>query len=116
MESGRSVTLLADRDLILGQCSIARHHRILIAAANDGLLLWESLRRVPEGLAAALVDSAEAREALLRFSATLDEYEQPLIAVSPALPSPEEAEKYFSCPAFDHILARQPWRSSSGGP
>ena len=112
LESGRSALLLADRDRIIGQCSIARHHRILIAAANDGLLLWESLRRTPEGLAAALVDSAEAKDALHRFSVILDESEQPLAAVTPGglLPSPEEAEAYFSCGLFDHILAREPWR------
>jgi putative ATPase len=112
LESGRSAILLADRDLILGQLSIARQHRILVAAANDGLLLWESLRRVPEGLAAALVDSEGAKEALLKFAVTLDEIEQPLVAVAPAgnLLSPEEAEGAFSCRVFDHIVAREPWR------
>jgi putative ATPase len=112
LESGRSAILLADRDLILGQLSIARHHRILVAAANDGLLLWESLRRVPEGLAAALVDSEGAKEALLRFSVTLDEIEKPLVALAPAgnLISAEEAEEAFSSRVFDHILAREPWR------
>jgi len=112
LESGRSAILLADRDLILGQLSIARQHRILVAAANDGLLLWESLRRVPEGLAAALVDSEGAKEALLKFAVTLDEIEQPLVAVAPAgnLLSPEEAEEAFSCHVFDHIVAREPWR------
>ena len=112
LESGRSSLLLADRDKILGQCDIARHHRILIASANDGLLLWESLRRCPEGLAAAMVDNAAAKEALLKFSAALDEPAQPLAAVIPGglLPSPEEAEKSFSCAVFDHILAREPWR------
>jgi putative ATPase len=120
LESGRSALLLADRDRILGQCAVARHHRVLIAAANDGLLLWESLRRAPEGLAAAVVDSADARNALLRFSAAFDSgkiglspEEQPLIAVSGALlPAPEEAEEAFSCRVFDHILAREPWRRS----
>jgi putative ATPase len=112
LESGRSAILLADRDLILGQINIARHHRVLIAAANDGLLLWESLRRAPEGLAAALVDSESAKEALLRFAVMLDEIEKPLAAVAPAglLLSPEEAEEAFSCRLFDHILAREPWR------
>ncbi|MDR2631413.1 MAG: AAA family ATPase [Spirochaetaceae bacterium] len=112
LESGRSALLLSDRDLILGQCSPARHDRILIPAANDGLLLWESLRRVPEGLAAALVDTETAREALLRYAALLDESEQPQIAVFPSgkLPAPEEAEALFSSPLFDHILAREPWK------
>jgi putative ATPase len=112
LESGRSALLLSDRDRILGRCSPARHDRILIPSANDGLLLWESLRKVPEGLAAALVDTETAREALFRYASMLDEGEQPLIGVFPPgkLPAPEEAEALFSTPVFDHILAREPWR------
>jgi putative ATPase len=111
MESGRSALLLQDRDLILEQNKISRHDRILIAAANDGLLLWECLRRCPEGLTAALTDTASARDALIRFAeaSALDESEKPLIAVfaDNALPSPEEAEAAFDCPVFDHILVRE---------
>jgi putative ATPase len=114
LESGRSALLLADRDRILEKCAIARHDRILIPAANDGLLLWESLRRVPEGLVAALVDSEAAREALLRFSSVLDEVEAPCIAVSGGpLPSPAEAEEFSGSPVFDHVLSREPWRRLS---
>jgi putative ATPase len=119
LESDKSALLLADRDLIMGQSTIARHHRVLIAAANDGLLLWESLRRTPEGLTAALVDSAGAKEALFKFSAALGSadlspIEQPLVSIVPngLLPSPEEAEDAFACRIFDHILAREPWRRS----
>jgi putative ATPase len=116
LESGRSALLLADREAILGQCRISRHDRILIPAANDGLLLWESLRRTPEGLSVALVDSDAAREGLLRYAASLDELEQPVIVVFPgtALPSPEVGEALFSCSAFDHILVREPWRRGAG--
>ena len=112
LESGRSAKLLSDRDLILNQNNINRHDRILIAAANDGLLLWEGLRRAPEGLAAALVDTAAARDALLRFASTMDETDKPLVAVYPdgRIPSPDEADGFFSCRVFDHIIAREPWR------
>jgi putative ATPase len=130
LESGRSALLLSDRDAILGQCAIVRHDRILIGAANDGLLLWECLRRAPEGLSAALVDTESARETLLRYARTLpgtepaspapggpDEPEAPRIAVFPAggLPAAAEAEEWFSCALFDHILAREPWKKGFGG-
>jgi putative ATPase len=117
LESGRSALLLADRDAILGQCSIARHDRILVAAASDGLLLWESLRRTPEGFTAALVESPAAREALLRYAAGLDEIEQPVIAVreKPGLPESAEAGTLFGCCRFDHIIAREPWRRGFAG-
>ncbi|MDR3171288.1 MAG: AAA family ATPase [Treponema sp.] len=116
LESGRSALLLADRDAILGQCSIKRHDRILIPAAHDGLLLWESLRRTPEGLTAALVDSETAKEALLRYAVSLDEPEQPEIGVYPngRLPSPEEADALFAAHTFEHILVREPWRRGGG--
>jgi putative ATPase len=121
LESGRSGRLVSDRDAIFAGSSIARHDRILIPEAEDGLLLWESLRRVPEGLAAALVDTPVAKEALLRYAASLDECEQPQIAILGAgkLPRPEEAEAWFSSPVFDHILIREPWKrgfpDSAGG-
>ena len=116
LESGRSALLLDDRNLILGQCSLERHHRVLVAAANDGLLLWEALRRVPEGLAAALVDGEAPREALLRYADMLDEVERPLVAVQEGmpLPAPQDADAWFDCHSFDHILARQPWRRGFG--
>jgi putative ATPase len=118
LESGRSALLLADRDAILGLSAPARHHRLLIGAANDGLLLWESLRRAPEGLTAALTDTGAAREALLRYAAALDEPEQPVIACYPPgrLPEPEEAAALFSTPVFDRILAREPWRRGFAPP
>jgi putative ATPase len=114
LESNRGALLLKDRDAIFNAASPARHGRVLIPLADDGLLLWESLRRCPEGLTAALVSSESAREALLRYAAALDQVEQPSIAVledtPPALPSPEQAAEWFSAPEFDHILIREPWR------
>ena len=112
LESGRSALLLGDRDLILNESKAARHDRVLIFAGNDGLLLWESLRRCPEGLSAAMVDSVSARDALLRFASVLDETDKPLVGVFPEgrFPSPKEAMEAFSSPIFDHILSREPLR------
>jgi putative ATPase len=117
MESGRSALLLADRDRIMGQTTVVRHYRVLIPSAGDGLLLWESLRKTPEGLTAGLVETQAARDALLRFAAALDEAEKPQIAVYPALafPSPREADKFFSAGVFDPIFARENWRRGFAG-
>jgi putative ATPase len=112
LESGRSRLLLACRDRIMAAAGIARHDRILLPAADTGLLLWESLRKAPEGLSAALVQTEEARRALARYAATLDEDEQPVIAVFPngLIPDPAEAEKLFSCARYDRLLAISPFR------
>jgi putative ATPase len=116
LESGRSALLLKDRDAIFASSSINRHDRILVTEANDGLLLWECLRRAPEGLSAALVDTEAAREALLRFASTLDETEKPQIAVDSrkGIPAPPETEKLFNTSRFDHIFTREPWRRGFG--
>jgi putative ATPase len=116
LESGRSRLLLSDRDAIFAAAAPLRHDRILIPLANDGLLLWEGLRRTPEGLCAALTDSEAAREALLRYAANLGEIEQPEIAVHTAslLPGPETCAGLFSAGQFDHILIREPWRRGFG--
>jgi putative ATPase len=107
LESGRSALLLRNRDVVFAAATPARQGRVLIPAANDGLLLWESLRRCPEGLTAALVNTQTAKDALLRYAQTLDEAEKPLIAVTEELlPSPAKCEEWFSCSQFDHILIR----------
>jgi len=107
LESGRSELLLRNRDVIFTTASPSRQGRVLIPLANDGLLLWESLRRCPEGLTAALVNAPSAKDALLRYAQTLDEAEKPLIAVTEELlPSARQCEEWFSCSVFDHILIR----------
>jgi putative ATPase len=107
LESGRSKLLLGDRNKIFASANPSRQARILIPAANDGLLLWESLRRCPEGLSAALVSNQAASDALLRYAEILDEIESPQIAISTELiPTADQCCNWFSCSQFDHILLR----------
>jgi putative ATPase len=117
LESGRSALLLSDRGAIFNAASPGRQDRVLIPLANDGLLLWESLRRCPEGLSAALVANEAARETLLRYATVLDQIEQPQIAVLEAglLPSLQQAGEWFSSNVFDFILLREPWRKGFTG-
>lgn len=117
LESGRSALLFSDRDAIFERARILRHHRALIAAADDGLLLWEAARRACEGLTAGLVRTEAAAETLLRYASTLDEVERPLLEASPGLlpASPEEAKRLFGTATFDAILTREPWRRGFGG-
>jgi putative ATPase len=117
LESGRSALLLSERNALLDALALKRHSRILIPHADDGLLLWESLRRVPEGLCAALVSSNAALEALQRFTTTAgtEEVEKPVIAVqntaeNTLLPTQAESERLFGTPLFDAIVLREPFR------
>jgi putative ATPase len=115
-ESGRSRLLLSDRDAIFTAARPERQSRILIPLANDGLLVWESLRRAPEGLSAALVDSENARAALLRFAQTsgLDELEGPEIAVFSGAEILPDSAALFSTPEFDFLLIRELYRKGFG--
>ncbi|MDR2518179.1 MAG: AAA family ATPase [Spirochaetaceae bacterium] len=114
LESGRSALLLSNRNALFDAGSVARHHRILIAGGGDGLLLWEALRRAPEGLSAALVRSGSERDGLYDSARLFEEPEKPLAGVFPSfpqegLPPPEDAQALFSVRRFDRIFAREPW-------
>jgi putative ATPase len=111
LENGRSKQLLEARDLIFNKTRPNRQDRVLVCNANDGLLLWEALRRCPEGLSAGLVDRDEARAALLQFaSAALGVEEMPLIGVLTSrtlLPTRAQAEEWFDTSGFEHIVGRE---------
>jgi putative ATPase len=47
--SERTRVLEAVRDRIFGIADLKRHHRVLAADSGSGLLVWEALRRTPEG-------------------------------------------------------------------
>ncbi|WP_304225135.1 AAA family ATPase [Gracilinema caldarium] len=112
LEGSRSRTLLEDRDLLYSDLPIKRQDRILIYNADEGLLLWEALRRAPEGLAAGLISQEQNREALLHFArqrgVNLEEEELPQLMVLTGrdLPDREEAIKDFGTDRFEYILAR----------
>jgi putative ATPase len=113
LESGRNALLLNDRNIIFDTAKPKRQDRLLIPLANDGLLLWEGLRRCPEGLTAALAGTDAAKDALLRYAEVLDEAEKPLIAVTEEIiPTAAQCKEWFDCSEFDRILIR---KSSHGG-
>lgn len=112
LEGSRSRTLLEDRNILYSDIPIKRQDRILVCNADEGLLLWEALRRAPEGLAAGLVSQEQNREALLHFArqrgVNLEEEELPQIMIlkDQDLPDRGEAEKAFGTDRFEYILAR----------
>ncbi|MEJ5190176.1 MAG: recombinase RarA, partial [Breznakiellaceae bacterium] len=128
IQSDHSSTLIQERDLLFSHLTLQRHHRVLVAAADTGLLLWEAHRRTPEGLTAGIVRSEEARKALLQYGSLFGEEEQPRLLVIapekvdisgggasnvpyPRLPSKEEALATFDCATFDALIGRDLWRS-----
>jgi len=102
LDSGKSATLLALRTEIVEAAGILRHHRILVAGADDGLLVWEAGRRAPEGFTTGLCASDKGKALLDQYAATLDDIDRPVLAVAESGTMPT-----FDVP-FDRVLARDP--------
>jgi hypothetical protein len=99
----RSAGLLELRRTIFERLAPARHHRILDLRADDGLLLWEALRRAPEGGVTGLVGSGELREQLEHYAGALDMAERPKLTVG----HPGDHDAVKSLPhRYDRITGR----------
>lgn len=120
LESSRSRTILEDRDQLFSALSVQRHDRILVCNADEGILLWEALRRAPEGLSAGIVQSEQSRQTLLHFAkqtmASLEDVELPrlLILGDQDIPDINTAAEVFETPTFEYILARELFRRPLG--
>ncbi|HNQ98216.1 MAG TPA: recombinase RarA, partial [Treponemataceae bacterium] len=77
LDSGTSESLLRIREALFENCALARHHRILVWGADDGLLIWEASRRAPEGFVAGLCRREQALGELEQYARTLDELDRP---------------------------------------
>lgn len=111
LDSGKSQTLLATRNLITDRAGILRHHRVLVSGADDGLLLWEAGRLAPEGLVAGACRSEKGKEILEKYASTLDELDRPILVVERDGPGDDASEggaggDPLDLP-FDRILAHE---------
>ncbi len=97
----RSATLEAVREALFSRISPARHHRILVVPADDGILLWEALRRVPEGGVTGMVRSTEKLDVLRHYAEQLEQVEQPLLFQESSI-HPEKSDKIASSPKAEH--------------
>ncbi|WP_028974993.1 AAA family ATPase [Spirochaeta cellobiosiphila] len=78
-QSGQRDILYAIRDKIFEHLSLQRHDRLLIIKESTGLLLWEALRKVPEGGVTAYVTNKDDLAILNAYASSLDEPERPLL-------------------------------------
>ncbi len=68
-----------DRDAIFAGLEIAPHSRILVLGAGEGLVIWEALRRAPEGQVLGLCWEAEQASLLADYGQKLSALHRPLI-------------------------------------
>ncbi len=85
----------------------SRADRVLVLGAREGYLVWEALRRCPEGTVAAAARSEEEAELVTQYATTLPEIERPLVAALP-LESLNSAalEAAFGFSRFDLAVGR----------
>ncbi len=109
LESGRTEALLAIRDKMLEEASLLRHHRNLVWGADDALLIFELIRRCPEGVSCGLCRKAEGKALLEQYATSLGDLDKPQLAVAEqdgfALPD-------FGGIVFDRAFFRDPVRTA----
>jgi putative ATPase len=104
--SGAGVRLARVRDALYEAARVQRHHLLLDVAAGSGLLVWEGVRRTPEGQVWAATAEATHAAALRQQAARLDELERPVVleagvgAVAAAVTARDPAVR------FDRVLGR----------
>jgi putative ATPase len=85
----------------------SRSDRVLVLDAREGYLVWEALRRCPEGSVAAAARNDGEAELIAQYATTLPELERPLVAVLPLDALDASAlEAAFGFSRFDHAVGR----------
>lgn len=78
VDVNKAEVLLAIRNRLITISGVLRYHRCLIWNADNGLLLWELLRKCPEGIVAGVCRSQGAIDILTQYGRTLEEIDKPL--------------------------------------
>jgi putative ATPase len=95
------------RSALFDMAAPAREDRVLVLEAREGYLVWEALRRCPEGTVAAAARNREEAELISHYASTLPELERPIVAELP-IESMDEAtvEAAFGFSRFDLAVGR----------
>ncbi len=100
-------TLSDIRELLFSHIPIERHHCILDLNAGGGILLWEAVRRVPEGCVYGMTLKQADYEILTHFAGQMPEIERPVFIME-SLESYDQAKRavVFKDINFDVIVGR----------
>src|SRR5690606_16832135 len=98
------------RDRLFELAAVQRHHLVLDLNAGTGLLLWEAVRRAPEGGVWALTSDPQTGDVLRQQAQRLPELQRPVILVG----TPAELDYLLALRGeedvrFDRVLARNPF-------
>ena len=115
ISSRKSEVLGEIRDALFSRIRLGRHYRVLVLKADDGLLLWEAFRRVPEGGVWGVVESASSMPILDYLAAAVPEPERPVLLAKNGLSALEElaaGEVRFEAVIGMNVFLREPERDS----
>ncbi|MBR4825638.1 MAG: AAA family ATPase [Spirochaetaceae bacterium] len=101
-DEGRAESLLELRNSLLDSVQILRHSRCLVLGADDGLFVWETLRRCPEGFTGGLCRTEKGLQILSQYASTLAEIDRPVLSTK---------FSSFGDVAFDFVFAKDPFSS-----
>jgi putative ATPase len=79
-EGSAPARLSAARKALFERAAPAASDRVLVLDAREGYLVWEALRRCPEGTVAACVEEGAEAALIGQYASTLPEIERPLVA------------------------------------
>ncbi len=93
LTEGRGAVLSSIRETLFASLSLKRHFRLLIMEQGAGFLVWEGLRRTPEGGTWVLSRSNRQSEIISRYAESLSETERPIIVEKQLSDFASEASK-----------------------
>jgi putative ATPase len=106
-ESSAPARLSLVRRALFDLASPSRSDRVLVLDSREGYLVWEALRRCPEGTVAAAARSEAEASFISQYATTLPEIERPLAAALPLESlSVTALEKAFGFASFDLTVGR----------
>ena len=115
LDSNRAEILTQIRDAMIHLADLKRHTRSLVWNADDGLLLWEILRKTPEGITCGTCRSEKGKEIIAQYGRTLDDLDKPVLEICEGLFSDEFLRVIESFAKngieFDRIFLRDPFSS-----
>ncbi len=112
LETNRTETLLFIRDKMVEAAALLRHHRSLVWAADDALLIFELIRKSPEGCVCGVCRNQAGRELLEQYSLSLGELDKPPLVLmnqgGKTLDPPHfmETIRNFKDISFDRVFFR----------
>ena len=115
LDLNRGEVLTQIRDAMVGLADLKRHSRSFVWNADDGLLLWEVMRKTPEGITCGSCRSERGKEIIEQYGRTLDDLDKPILDVckepfidSFALVMGQFARRGIE---FDTVFLRDPFSS-----